>query len=169
MRNWLVRAQLGLMRAVGLRKLRRDLDAKSDAVQASVVAGLEALREESAEWRRSLAGRMERLERAAGGLQADVSGLRSDVWGQGKSDTERGETVQNSVGDLRAAVSDLRAELGRQQAKLSLERSAAVEQALGDLRAEISSLRADLAWENEVLRDRADSGVGSNDRRAPGS
>ena len=43
MRSLLTRAQLGLMRLIGLRKLREALDIKVDATQAHVLAMIERL------------------------------------------------------------------------------------------------------------------------------
>ena len=148
MRALLTRGQLLLMRAIGMRKLREGLDARSDAALADLAGRLDMLLAEIA------------FRGGPSGDPADWPNSRLEALGnqmsqQGKADTERGDTIQKALADLRAAVSELHAELNR-QATSSPEQGAGVGQALGEIRVEISSLRADLARENKVLLDRAD-------------
>lgn len=161
MRALLTRGQFLLMRAIGMRKLREDLDAKSDAARADLVARLDTLLAEIASRGGPSGGQ-------ADWLDPRLEALGNQMSQQGKADTERGDTIQNALADLRAAVSELHAEQ-RRQATSNPERGAGVEQALGEIRVEISSLRADLARENEVLLDRIDGGGASQRRPAPAS
>ena len=153
MRALLTRGQLLLMRAIGMRKLREGLDARSDAALADLAGRLDMLLAEIA------------FRGGPSGDPADWPNSRLEALGnqmsqQGKADTERGDTIQKALADLRAAVSELHAELNR-QATSSPEQGAGVGQALGEIRVEMSSMRADLARENEVLLDRIDGGGAS--------
>ncbi len=156
MRQWLLRAQSGLKRAIGNRQLRQGNDEKSDAGFAAVAAQLDILGGEAAEWRHASTQRWEAVERLAADLQIAVATIRIELSGQGRSDTERGETVDNMLRDLRAAVSDMGANWNGKN----------LEQSLGDLRVELSGVRADLAREMEMMSDRIDALAGPGDRTA---
>ncbi len=172
MRGLLARAQHGLMRGLGMRKLREALDAKSDATQADLLWRLDILQAALTERDRVVSDRLDILNEGLGRLSNELSS-------QGQSATERGDTdqatlrgirimldvVQNHVsrrggsaqtlGELRAEISGLRADFALQAEVLMdhLGSRGGSAQTLGELRAEISGLRADFALQAEVLMD----------------
>jgi len=142
MRALLTRGQFLLMRAIGMRKLREDLDARSDAARAELAARLDTLLAEIA------------FRGGPSGDQADRPNPRLEALGnqmsqQGKADTERGDTIQDMLRDLRAEVGELRKSASRIGGQLSAqgqadtERGDTVQNALADLRAAVSELHAE--------------------------
>ncbi len=137
MKALVTRAQLLLMRAIGMRKLRDDLDAKSQAAQADLAVRLDKLSTEIAS-REALDGGEVAV------LLSRLDALNDQLSQQGQSNTERGDTDQNMLREIKSEIEVLRR---------SIDAADSLAPALGELRAEISSLRADFAREAE-FRDR---------------
>ncbi len=99
----------------------------------------------AAVWHRSCDERLDRLEASTAELRSAVDALDSQVGGQGRSNTERGEAAQNTLVEIRNAVAGIRGpeSLGR---------------ALDDMRVELSCLRADIFRELDPLGGQVGTG-----------
>lgn len=155
MRTWLLRLQFGLMRFLGIRRLGDVIGSKHDAFHADLAARFEALRMDIVERDRSTHQSLVDLGHLVAGVQADLSALRAEEGGRGRSATERGDTLDVNILQLRQAMTELASLRGKDS--LGQDLTDMVLQSIADVRVEMSSMRADMAREMETLND----GVGS--------